>query len=491
MSQTILNVTAICDKAGRSVNQDNFWICPDLTTYMATGEVAIESSDTNIALTEKGALLVVADGMGGMSAGEVASQLVIDAVKQSFLDLGSVDLSNTGTVKQFIKQTIIKADVLMKQHAQANPDTAGMGSTIVLIWLLGETAYVGWCGDSRAYCYNTHNGLVRLTHDHSYVQELVDKGLLSEEDAFDHPHSNIITRSLGDSGEEVEPEVKSYPIHTGDIFLLCSDGLCGLLQDQEIEHTMAQNDHSIKACLNALWRKGATIGWTDNTTIELAKIVEGGIAPTDVPAGYEVCKVNPAPKSQSAPSTTVESSIQPARIVMTQTKTRRMPSLYMAIAIVVTLLVGLVLGVILARKILPLTPKSPDHKLVAPPDTLGVDRNKLDSIPLNPVTGALPFTGDSVKATTAVEQQQEAPIQSEASSATPVTTDSAQIKNPIQTEDLTAIPQAPDKPKESAPAQQTPVKQETPAKQEASAPDADQSGLTAITDTPDDSRGHI
>lgn len=505
MSQTILNIAAICDKAGRSVNQDNFWICPDLTTYTATGEVAIESSDTNIALTEKGALFVVADGMGGMSAGEVASQLVIDAVKQTFLDLGSVDLSNAGVVKQFIRQTIIKADVLMKKHAQANPDTAGMGSTIVLIWLLGETVYVGWCGDSRAYCYNAQNGLVRLTHDHSYVQELVDKGLLSEEDAFDHPHSNIITRSLGDSGEEAEPEVKSYPIHTGDIFLLCSDGLCGLLQDQEIEHTMAQNDHSIRDCLNALWRQGATIGWTDNTTIELAKIVEGGIAPTDVPVGYEVSKVNPAPKSQSTQNTTVKSSIQPARIVVTQPRTRRMPSLYVAIAIVATLLVGLVLGVILTRKYLPSTPKAPDHELVAPLDSLRVKRITLDDIPLNPATGALPLIGDSIKtatgalpligdsihAATAGDQQQGAPAQSEASSATQVTTDSAQIKNTIKTEDLTTIPQASDKPKESAHVPQTPATQETPAKQGTPAPDADQNGLTAITDTPDDSKGNI
>lgn len=299
MSRTILNFTAICDKAGRPNNQDNFWICPDLSSYAATGTVTIGSSSTEVALTEKGALLVVADGMGGMSAGEVASQIVIDSVKRTFSDLKSVSLSNPNAIKSFIKQAIIDADKEMKKHAESHPETRGMGSTIVLVWILDKTVYVGWCGDSRAYCYNAQNGLVRLTHDHSYVQELVDNDKLSEEDAFDHPDSNIITRSLGDSGEKANPDVKEYPLHIGDTFLLCSDGLCGLLRDSEIENIMAQNS-SIGNCLNALWKQGSSIGWTDNTTIELAKVLEGGIKPTAIPVGYEVFKKKSNPISQTS-----------------------------------------------------------------------------------------------------------------------------------------------------------------------------------------------
>ena len=192
-------------------------------------------------------------------------------------------------IKSFIKQAIIDADKEMKKHAESHPETRGMGSTIVLVWILDKTVYVGWCGDSRAYCYNAQNGLVRLTHDHSYVQELVDNDKLSEEDAFDHPDSNIITRSLGDSGEKANPDVKEYPLHTGDTFLLCSDGLCGLLRDSEIEEIMAQNS-SIGNCLNALWKHGSSIGWTDNTTIELAKVLEGGLKPTTIPVGYDYPK---------------------------------------------------------------------------------------------------------------------------------------------------------------------------------------------------------
>ena len=331
MTRTILNFTAICDKAGRPNNQDNFWICPDLSSYAATGTVTIGSSSTEVALTEKGALLVVADGMGGMSAGEVASQIVIDSVKRTFSDLKSVSLSNSNAIKSFIKQAIIDADKEMKKHAESHPETRGMGSTIVLVWILDKTVYVGWCGDSRAYCYNAQNGLVRLTHDHSYVQELVDNDKLSEEDAFDHPDSNIITRSLGDSGEKANPDVKEYPLHTGDTFLLCSDGLCGLLRDSEIENIMAQNS-SIGNCLNALWKQGSSIGWTDNTTIELAKVLEGGIKPTAIPVGYEAYKKKSNSISQT--STGIDKEIE-----NNKSSIKRV-GIVAAIAFVVGLIVG-------------------------------------------------------------------------------------------------------------------------------------------------------
>lgn len=342
MSRTILNLTAICDKAGRPTNQDNFWICPDLSSYAATGTVTIGSSSTEVALTEKGALLVVADGMGGMSAGEVASQIVIDSIKSTFSNLKSLSLSNPNAIKSFIKQAIVDADKEMKKHAESHPETRGMGSTIVLVWILDKTVYVGWCGDSRAYCYNAQNGLVRLTHDHSYVQELVDNDKLSEEDAFDHPDSNIITRSLGDSGEKANPDVKEYPLHTGDTFLLCSDGLCGLLRDREIEDIMAQNN-SIGNCLNALWKHGSSIGWTDNTTIELAKVLEGGIKPTTIPVGYD----NPKKKSTPTPHSTDN----------TETIDNNKPSFKrLLIAVAIAFVLGLIVGGFVTKTFFPSYP---------------------------------------------------------------------------------------------------------------------------------------
>lgn len=299
MSQISIKTSSICDKAGRSYNQDNFWLCPDLSQYQTTNNVVVEEQETEISLSDKGALLLVADGMGGMNAGEVASQIIIDSVKQSFLNTDSIDLDNKDDVNGFIKKVIVDADENVKKHAADNPDTAGMGSTIVLAWILGQTVHVGWCGDSRAYCYNEKNGLVRLSHDHSYVQGLVDNGTISEDEAFDHPNSNIITRSLGDSGEKAKPEIKDYPIHNGDIFLLCTDGLCGVLRDNEIEEIMSKNHQSVDDCLKALWINGKEVGWTDNVTIELAKIVSGGSEPDSVPMGYDKPKSCSEKKSES------------------------------------------------------------------------------------------------------------------------------------------------------------------------------------------------
>lgn len=133
MKRTTYSIAAICDKAGRSVNQDNFWICPDLSAFSQTGQTTFVDSKTEIELSEKGALFVVADGMGGMSAGEVASQLVIDSIKQSFTTLDTQLLDNHKAIQQFISQSIIDADAKIKEHAKSNPDTAGMGSTIVLL----------------------------------------------------------------------------------------------------------------------------------------------------------------------------------------------------------------------------------------------------------------------------------------------------------------------------------------------------------------------
>lgn len=292
MSQITIKTSSICDKAGRPYNQDNFWLCPDLSQYQTANIILADNIESEINLSEKGALLVVADGMGGMNAGEVASQIIVDSVKQSFMNTESIALDNKNEVIEFIRKVIVDADEKVKQHAADNPETAGMGSTIVLAWVLNNTIYVGWCGDSRAYCYNAKNGLVRLSHDHSYVQGLVDNGTISDNEAFDHPNSNIITRSLGDSGEKAKPEVKDYPIHNGDIYLLCTDGLCGVLRDSEIEEIMSLNHESVNDCLKSLWINGKEVGWTDNVTIEMLKIVDGGQNPENIASGYDKPKSN-------------------------------------------------------------------------------------------------------------------------------------------------------------------------------------------------------
>lgn len=129
--------------------------------------------------------------------------------------------------------------------------------------------YIAWCGDSRCYCFNPNSGLRLLTKDHSLVQELIDKGEIKCEEAFNHPDNNIITRCLGDVDADPEPEILTYKICEGDIFLLCSDGLCGYCKDSLIEKTMYRNYKNMELCQKALLKNALDTGGQDNISIVL------------------------------------------------------------------------------------------------------------------------------------------------------------------------------------------------------------------------------
>lgn len=231
-----LIITAHCDKAARSNNEDNCLVRANLSQpeiqHIGDGSPYLSEE---IDLDEAGCLLVVADGMGGMNAGEVASRIAVEAVSKFFgTQLDGISEKSDEDIFRMIEEAIVYADENIKFDAEQNPDHSGMGTTIAILWLLNEKAYVGWCGDSRIYCYNTiTRKLKRLTHDHSLVQLLVDEGDITEAEAFDHPKNNIIMRSLGDTVEKVKPETLKTARHlrTGDLFLLCSDGLYGALPD--------------------------------------------------------------------------------------------------------------------------------------------------------------------------------------------------------------------------------------------------------------------
>ena len=266
----LFRMAARCEAAGRPNNEDNYQLDDNLSDN-SWGFTA----DAEVSLGEKGSLLVVCDGMGGMNAGEVASDIAVKTIKEWFTTDKLTDAVVAAPCK-YITSAIVAADAAIKAHSKTNPDTEGMGSTIVLAWLLGQKVYVGWCGDSRCYRFNPSLGLERLSHDHSYVQELVDAGKLTEELAFDHPNNNIITRSLGDPRGAAQPDCKEFDLYNQDIILLCSDGLCGTLRDNEIAELIKQHQTSMQECRDALWDADEAAGWTDNTTIALAQIISGG-----------------------------------------------------------------------------------------------------------------------------------------------------------------------------------------------------------------------
>ena len=273
-------------EAYRCGNEDNFYVDDNLSDDL----ISHCNPDQSTTLSELGMLMVVADGMGGMNAGEVASQIAIDTVKSFFSPSKiSIDIAQSHAKRaEYLERTIKAADKNIKDDAQSNPEHRGMGSTIIMAWLWNNELTISWCGDSRAYIFNQKTGIQLISEDHSYVQELVNKGLLTYEQTFDHPQNNIITRSLGDPQKEAKPESRCYYVAKGDVILLCSDGLSGVLRDKKtydnkgyllcednLEDIIRVNDTSMKECREALWRAAERADWYDNVTAILCKINDG------------------------------------------------------------------------------------------------------------------------------------------------------------------------------------------------------------------------
>lgn len=259
----------------RTNNEDNLQLAQDLTAPQMTWV-----GNTPFHLGEKGSLLVVADGMGGMNAGEVASQIAIDTIREYFVPERLTDevLKSRFSIEKYMKMAILQAGHNIKEAAKAHPEHKGMGTTIVVAWIYKGLLYVSWVGDSRAYLYNPKHGLQQISKDHSYVQTLVDKGIITKYDAFDYPDSNVITRSLSDVGGQCDPDCLVTPIQLcdSDIVLLCSDGLNGMIRDNVIESIITANQLDLDDCIVALIEAALNAGGTDNCTVALAQILSCG-----------------------------------------------------------------------------------------------------------------------------------------------------------------------------------------------------------------------
>lgn len=275
----------------RKNNEDNFVVCPNLET----SDWRIPQAGTPyVSLGRFGALLVVADGMGGANAGEVASAIAVETIQQSFVpDRLAEVVENDISIQEFMKEVVKAADARIYNRSKKDRATRGMGTTIVMAWVLGSRVYVCWCGDSRCYMLNRERGLMRLTKDHSYVQELVDRGELEPEFASDHPLSNVITRCLGDSENRAIPDTRIYQLHDGDTLLLCSDGLSGLCLDYQILDLLIKYRDELAECKNELISAALNEGGHDNVTVALCNIeITGEIVPdksvSELPEGIKL-----------------------------------------------------------------------------------------------------------------------------------------------------------------------------------------------------------
>jgi protein phosphatase len=255
----------------RPSNEDQFLIAR-LTKALRIQQTSLPRSRIQYS-HESGYLFVVADGMGGHQAGEQASALAVNAIEGFVLNTLKWFLHLKGsegqTVLQEFHAALQQADARIFEEARRHPELWGMGTTLTMAYNLNRDLFVAHVGDSR--CYLCRGGeLHQLTHDHTLVQELVERGHLQPEEAAEHRLRHVITNVLGSTEPGVRPEVHKVQLEAGDVMLLCSDGLTEMLPDEEIAATLRADPDVRQAC-QRLIAQAKDKGGRDNVTVVLAR----------------------------------------------------------------------------------------------------------------------------------------------------------------------------------------------------------------------------
>jgi protein phosphatase len=234
----------------------------DLYSGTDTGRQRRHNEDSMFA---RPPLFVVADGMGGAQGGEVASRTAVEIFQQGLED-GDVP-------ERRLAARVQEANAVIHERSQSDAQLAGMGTTITAAYVGAEEIAIAHVGDSRAYCLRDGR-LVRLTDDHSLVEDLVREGRLTPEEAEDHPQRSIITRALGPE-PAVDVDTSTHRARSGDIYLLCSDGLTGMLPEARVEQILRERS-VLRAAGEALLAAANEAGGRDNITVVLFRLEDVG-----------------------------------------------------------------------------------------------------------------------------------------------------------------------------------------------------------------------
>ncbi len=209
-------------------------------------------------------LFILADGMGGANAGEVASKtatkFVRDYIRSHFIEIER----NKEELERIIRDSIIEANKKVIELAKNNPDYKGMGTTLIVVLIYRGRIHIGHVGDSRVYRLR-QNIFRQITKDHSYVQELVKQGTISQEEAKSHPQKNILLKAIG-GDEDIKPDVITKGFVKGDIILICSDGLTNMVDDKYIYEIIMQNMYDVNVACKKLIDKANRNGGLDNVS---------------------------------------------------------------------------------------------------------------------------------------------------------------------------------------------------------------------------------
>src|SRR5215470_2891889 len=259
----------------RSGNEDNFLIL-DLSTGRSWTASEEEPPDLlTYAQGYYGSLLAVSDGMGGALAGEVASRMAVETVRDRMLQLQAHEVYGQMPFHERLRLSIEEANILINGESQTNPAHKGLGATFTAVASLGGQVFFGQVGDSRAYLIR-EDKIVRITIDQSLVQQLIDAGQITEEEAETHSYRNVILQALG-AHSNVNVEVNSLPLCNMDTLLICSDGLSGKVHQEEIARIIHEATDFKSACQRMIDLANER-GGEDNITVVVAQFSGSGLA---------------------------------------------------------------------------------------------------------------------------------------------------------------------------------------------------------------------
>ena len=219
-------------------------------------------------LLARSPLFVVADGMGGAQAGEVASRIAVEFFQSGIDDASEPELALATLTRA--------ANSRIHERSHTNAEQAGMGTTLTAVYVGAEEVAIAHVGDSRAYCLRDGE-LLRLTDDHSLVDELLRQGRLTPEEAVEHPQRSVITRALGPE-DTVEVDTRSFHARAGDVYLLCSDGLTTMLSEEQIAALLLAGE-TLSDAGQALIAAANAAGGRDNITVVLLRLEEAAGRP--------------------------------------------------------------------------------------------------------------------------------------------------------------------------------------------------------------------
>lgn len=245
----------------------------EITTATHPGMVRSHNEDS-ISADAAAGLAVLADGMGGYNAGEVASGIAVAMIsaelKKALAEAG--DEIDTATAERLVGEHAVRANNAIFQAAQNQSQYAGMGTTLVVALWHDNSMVVGHIGDSRLYRFRGDK-LEQVTRDHSLLQEQIDSGLITKAQARHSQNKNLVTRAVG-IDPEVDAEVHSYPVEPGDIYLLCSDGLNDMVTDEDMELTLSSLQANLPLAAAQLVQQANDNGGRDNVSVILVRVLK-------------------------------------------------------------------------------------------------------------------------------------------------------------------------------------------------------------------------